>query len=122
MINVEFPAMRDEVISALRSLADPQHQLVRWGVSEPGVDYYDDLTLNVHVLYDDCKVLPDPSTTVGDVIVQGEVPALRALHEVLGPLLDGLGDSPDSEYISNSKWPSVVTAAQNALDAMRRSE
>lgn len=118
MSNVQNPEMRDEVLTALKALADPQHQRTRWGVEEPGVDYYDDLMVNVHILYDDCKVLPDPSTTVGAVIVEDEVPLLRALQDTLGPLLDEFGGSPDSTYMCDSRWPDVIAAARTALDAM----
>jgi hypothetical protein len=120
--SVEFPAMRDEVVAALRSLADPQHQRTHWGVSEPGVNYYDDLTLNVHILYDDSQVLPDPSAAVGAVLSEGEVDPLRTVHDALGPILDELGDRPDSDYLADTRWPAVVAAAQSALDAMRQSE
>jgi len=120
MINVQYPEMRDQLLSALQALADPRHQRTRWGVEEPGVDYYDDLMLNVHILYDDCKVLPDPSTAVGRVIVDDEVSALRALQQVLGPLLDELGSSPDGTYLSHPTWPDVIAAARTALDTMNK--
>lgn len=55
-----FPYMRDQVIVSLQSLANPSHQNVRWGRCEEGVNYYDDLTLNVHVRYDDCQRGADP--------------------------------------------------------------
>jgi hypothetical protein len=120
MSNVEFPAMRDEVISALQSLADPEYQRTRWGVSVPGDSYYDDLTLNVHILYDDTKVLPDPESTVGTVIVDSDVAGLAALENALRPLLDEFGDSPDVTYVSDPRWSDVVAAARNALEAMNR--
>ena len=118
MSNVQYPELRDQVLTALKALADPRHQRTRWGVEEPGVDYYDDLMLNVHILYDDCKVLPDPSTTVGAVIVEAEVPLLRALQDALGPLLDEFGGSPDSTYMCDPRWPGVIATARTALDAM----
>lgn len=93
---VQFPYMRDEVIGALRSLADAEHQRERWGVVEEGVNYYDDLTLTVNVLYDDTMVLPNPAGSVGAVIHAGEVEVLRKLGEELSPLLDAHGDEPDT--------------------------
>jgi len=120
--SVGFPAMRDEVIAALGSLADPQHQQLRWGVNEPGVNYYDDLTLNIHVLYDDSQVLPNPSAALGAVLHDEEVDAFLALHTALEPLLDELGDRPDRDYIADPRWPSVIAAARAALEAMRNSE
>jgi hypothetical protein len=118
---VEFPEMRDQVIASLQSLADPSHQEVRWGRYEEGVSYFDDLTLNVHVLYDDCQVLPDPSRSVGAVLYEDEVQALRGLNAALGPMLDDLRDSPDSDYLADPRWPQVVDAARAALDVMRSS-
>jgi hypothetical protein len=120
-LKVEFPELRNEVIAALRSLSDPEHQQSQWGRYEEGVNYYDDLTINVHILYDDCAVLPDPSPSVGSLLAEGEVPALRAVHDALGPLLHDLGDRPDCEYTSDDRWPSVVRAARAALDAMQES-
>jgi hypothetical protein len=112
--------MRDEVISALRSLSDPVHQRSRWGRYEEGVNYYDDLSLNVHILYDDCQVLPDPSAAVGTVLMAGEVEPLLGVDRSLSPLLDELADRPDSDYLEDPRWPSVVAAARDALDAMRQ--
>jgi hypothetical protein len=93
---VEFPELRDQVIASLQSLADPSHQKVQ------GVSYFDDLTLNVHVLCDDCQVLPDPSRSVGAVLYEDEAQALRGLNAALGPRLDDLRDSPDGELPSSS--------------------
>lgn len=118
-IDLRSPAMRDEVISALESLADPEYQRTRWGVAQADDSYYDDLTLNVHILYDDSKVLPDPTAIVGFVIVDAEVPALQALEHALGPLLDDLGDSSDDVYLADPRWPQVVTAARTALNTMK---
>ena len=76
---VTFPDMRLQVVAALRSLSDVPHQQARWARVEEGVDYYDDLTLNVHILYDDCAVLPEPGRSVGTIIYPQEVPALRRM-------------------------------------------
>jgi hypothetical protein len=111
--------MRLQVIAAVRSLSDQQHQEVNWGRVENGVSYYDDLTLNVHALYDDCMVLPEPSQAVPDVLHQEEVPALHDLGRALGPMLRDLGDRPDAEYLSDPRWPSVVQAAKVALGVMQ---
>lgn len=111
--------MRLEVIAALRSLSDRQHQESRWGRVEQGVDYYDDLTLNVHTLYDDCMVLPEPSQAVPDVLHHEEVPAIHDLGQALGPMLQDLGDRPDAVYLSDPRWPAVVQAAKAALGVMQ---
>lgn len=111
--------MRLQVIAAVRSLSDPQHQKGRWGRVDEGVNYYDDLTLNVHTLYDDCMVLPEPSQAVPDILHQEEVPAFHDLGSALGPMLQDLGDRPDAAYLSDLRWPSVVQAAKVALGVMQ---
>ncbi|WP_162799152.1 hypothetical protein [Nocardioides sp. 616] len=119
---VTFPDMRLEVISALRSLSDRHHQQTRWGKVEEGVNFYDDLTLNVHTLYDDCMVLPEPQAAVPDVIHDSEVPVFLELGSVLGPMLQDLGDAPDGAYMSDPRWASVVDAAGAALAAMQQAD
>lgn len=122
MSAAQFPAMRDEVIASLRSLSDTTHQREQWGRYDPEISYYDDLSLNVHTLYDDCEVLPDPAAAVPAVLREGDVSAFEALEAVLGPLLEQLGDRPDADYMSHPQWPEVVRAASAALAAMRASD
>ncbi|MGZ8750460.1 MAG: SCO4402 family protein [Pseudonocardia sp.] len=117
--SIRFPAMRQEVLSALESLSDRNHQAAAWGRHDRRAGRYDDLTLNVHILYDDCQVLPDPQTAVGAVLLAGETARLRHLHKALNPLLEDLGDSSDAVYLADPRWPSVVHAARSALDGMR---
>lgn len=114
--------MRLEVISAVRSLSDRQHQEAQWGRYESGVNYYDDLTLNVHVLYDDCAVLPQPHNAVPDILYEEEVPAFLDLEHALGPMISDLGDQSDDIYMSDPRWAGVLDAAGRALAAMRRCE
>lgn len=120
MSRIRFPDMRLQVITALKSLSDPQHQRLRWGRFEEGVTYYDDLTLNVHILYDDCMVLPHPQAAVPGVLHEAEVPAFLELERALGPMIQDLGDKPDKTYITDRRWTSVLNAAQGALLAMQR--
>lgn len=119
---IDFPEMRDEIREALRALSDPVHQQTRWGRYVEGVNYYDDLTVNVHILYDDTAVLPDPANAVGSVILEREVPALRVVGNAFGPLLHDIGDRPDSDYLADPRWPLVVQAARAALNVMNESE
>lgn len=119
---IRFPEMRLQIIAALRSLSDVQHQRARWGRVEEGVNYFDDLSLNVHVLYDDCAVLPDPGAAVGITIHSEEVLALAELELVLGPMLDDLGDAADEIYTKDPRWPAVVRAAGDALLVMKRAD
>ncbi|MET9897402.1 hypothetical protein [Streptomyces sp. NPDC006446] len=74
----------------------------------------------MHVLFDDSRVLDDPEPPVGEVLASArEVRAARELAEVLGPLIDELGDVGDEVYLASPRWPAVVMAAQNVLEAMR---
>ena len=114
--------MRLQVIAAVRSLSDPQYQKAWWGQVEEGVNQYDDLTINVHVLYDDCMVLPQPQSAVPDVLHDEEVPAFLALERSLGPMIQDLGDQADDAYTSDPRWPGVVDAARRALAIMQRSD
>ena len=83
------------------------------------VSYYDDLTLNVHVLYDDMRVLPSPEDAVPSLLHAAEVLPLRAVDSALGPLIRELGDSSDEAYLADPRWPHVVEAAKAALAVMR---
>lgn len=119
---VEFPSMRAEVIDALRALSDPKHQRAKWGKYESGVPYYDDLDVNVHILYDDAQVLPDPESAVPGLLYDSEVLALQAVDAVLGQLIQDLGDRPDAEYLADPRWQVVVRAAGEALTVMETSD
>ncbi len=117
---ITYPEMRLEVIEAVRALADPAHQHTRLGRYEEGVNYYDDLTLNVHTLYGDCMVLPDPQSAVPTLLYGEEVPAFQELEAALGPMLDDLRDAPDVAYLDDPRWSRVVASAGTALELMQR--
>ncbi|MBT2441831.1 hypothetical protein J7E93_17280 [Streptomyces sp. ISL-36] len=118
--NVEFPEARIQVVSALRSLADKQHQIRVWrdGVREPN-DAWDDLTMVVNMLFDDTRVLEDPVASVGQVLRNhAEAEALQGLANLLDSLIAQLGDSPDSSYLESPSWPAIIEAARAALNTM----
>ena len=108
---VEFPEMRAEVVGALRALSDPDYQRTRWGRYVDGVDYYDDLDLNIHILYDDCQVLPSPERAVPQILHEDEIPVLLAVEAALGPMIRELGDRPDAEDVADPRWAGVLSAA-----------
>lgn len=114
--------MRNQVIAALESMSDRRHQETRWGRVEEGVNYYDDLTLNVHILYDDTEVLPKPQAAVPDILFDSEVPAFQFMADALTPMLNDLGRRPDGDYMADPRWPGVIDAARSALSAMRLSD
>lgn len=114
---VEYPAVRAEVIGALRALADPEYQRRVW--LEP--NEFDSLTFAVDVLFGDSGVLPDPSRnarTVGAVVHESEVPALRRLGTVFDEVLNRLGGCTDDAYLDDAAWLGVVEAARAALGSM----
>lgn len=117
---VKYPHMRSEVIEAVRALSDPRYQGTSWGRHEEGVSFYDDFTLNVHILYDDCMVLPDPRVAVPDVLHAGEISAFIELERALGPMIQDLGEKPDGAYTNDPRWRRVVEAAASALLVMQR--
>jgi hypothetical protein len=114
---VELPAMRAQVVEALRALGDVEYQRASWGrVAADGS--FDDLALNVHILYDDCQVLPDPAIAVHAILREAEIDAFLQLEAALGPILDDLGDSKDEVYIRDNRWKEVARAARVAFQAM----
>ena len=120
MTSVEYPAMRREVMRALAAFSDRDYQERVWVPRNyPHLNFYDDLTQNVHVLYDDSQVLPDPESRGRWVLLPGdELDRLRALDSVLGPMIDELGEVSDAAYLQDSRWPSVISTASQALSAM----
>lgn len=119
---VGFPHKRENVVAAVRALSDVEYQRPRWGRFEEGIQFYDDLALDIHVLYDDNDVLPDPRRAVPAVLHQSEVGPLTRLGAVLAPLLDAYGDSAEEVYLRDPRWPDVVAAAGAALAAMERAD
>ncbi|MFE1592253.1 hypothetical protein [Nocardia sp. NPDC058705] len=122
MDTVQFPQMRATVLSALEALADPEYQQRVWLERRfPQERFYDDLDENIHALYDDCVVLPDPRDRIGTILIDDEeAAALVNLGRVLTPLIDDLGDASDSVYVGDARWSSVVAAARAAFAALAR--
>lgn len=116
MSRIRYPELRHEVIRSVEALADREYQERVWIRGEfPREPFFDDLTLNVHILFDDVQVLPDPADAVGDVLRPNEVASLAALGAALAPLLDELGDVGDAAYLAHPAWDRVISAAQGAL-------
>jgi hypothetical protein len=122
MNGVKYPAMRRRVMFALACLADREYQARVWVRREaPTPGYVDDFGEVVHALYDDCQVLPDPGGAVEWTLVEGdEIDALRRLGNVLTPLIDTIGDQPDTAYLAAPQWEDVVRHAAISLAAMVR--
>ncbi|MGC3953962.1 MAG: hypothetical protein QM804_06875 [Propionicimonas sp.] len=119
-VNEDFslPYMGQYVIDALESLSDAEVQS-RWGICEEGSGRYEDLDTSIHILYDDCEVLPNPERGIPSMLYGSEVAPLRALNEVFEPLIDELGGAPDEAYIKDPRWVDVMAAARVACELMR---
>jgi hypothetical protein len=118
MRSVRFPEMRSEVMRALQALADPDYQRRVWvNRVYPHPGFYDDFTLNIHILYDDTRVLEAPHEVVGSVLSSDlEAEAMARLAHVINSLFERVGtDLSDEDYLRQPEWSSVVEQAQAAL-------
>ncbi|MGW1878755.1 SCO4402 family protein [Streptomyces sp. NPDC001975] len=114
---VEFPDMRENVISAVRALADREYQERVWIQRiYPEDGYFDDFTLNINILYDDTLVLEDPASALGTILSsQQEVAVLTVLRSALDELLEREGtNKSDAEYLASPLWSAVVDSASAA--------
>jgi hypothetical protein len=119
--DVNFPEMRDEVRSALESLSDRDYQQRVWIEHRlPQPSYYDELKLEIHILFDDIDVCVDPDRWVGDVLFPAEVEPLRHLGQALDALLADPDLVTDADYLADPRWAEVIRQAQVALAVMNR--
>ncbi|MEU6565273.1 SCO4402 family protein [Nocardia nova] len=118
--DVRYPEARRSVLNSVAALADREYQQQVWvGRTYPHSGYFDDLDMNIHILYDDYSVLPNPAGATGDILVEGaEINRLKVLGAVLDAVIADLGDARDSEYLAHPRWSEVVSAAGAALSAM----
>ncbi|MET7339551.1 hypothetical protein [Nonomuraea sp. NPDC005650] len=113
--------MRNEVVGAVRALADPDYQKAVWIRREfPHPEYYDDFSLNIHILYDDSGVCEDPFGSIGSYLrSEREAEVVSQLADALNALLAVEGeDRSDSEYLGSPHWQAVVHAASTAYDVL----
>ena len=107
------------MVRAVQSLADPAYQQRVWIRREyPQNTFFDDLTQNVNILFDNTRVLPDPASAVGDILYPSEVASMTALGNVLDPLINELGNADDTQYLNHPQWPHVVHTAHAAYAAL----
>ena len=118
-VTVRFPSMRGYVMDALESLADLGLQARTWGVATFDPPHYDDLWVNIALLYDDTQVLPEPAGALGDVLLPADVDTLALLGSLLTPLLDAHRHQGSAAILADARWPAVVAAASAALTAMK---
>ncbi|MDT0486992.1 SCO4402 family protein [Streptomyces doebereineriae] len=121
MTDVEFPEMRENVLSAVRALSDAEYQNRVWIRREyPHEGYFDDFSLNLNILYDDTLVLEDPALALGKVLrSHEEVSVMAELAERIDLVLreEGSGRS-DAEYLRSRHWAGVLIAASRAYSVL----
>ncbi|MFJ1901697.1 MULTISPECIES: hypothetical protein [unclassified Streptomyces] len=120
---IDLPAMRGEVISAVRDLSDRAYQQRVWIDKKlPNPNYLASLTQVINVLYDDTLVLEDPAATLGKILrSESEVSAMERLSSNLNALLEEVPESEDDRpYLMSPRWSSVVSSAEAALRELLR--
>ncbi|MER6046642.1 hypothetical protein ABT168_04085 [Streptomyces sp. NPDC001793] len=117
---IRLPEMREEVVSAVRALADPEYQKRVWIERKyPNPGYFDDFTLNVNIL-GDATVLDDPYAAIGYTLAsEEEAQAMKGLSDRLLHIIEEVGsESPDSAFLASPLWDGIAEAARNALEVM----
>ncbi|MFG2971345.1 hypothetical protein ACGFZS_49595 [Streptomyces sp. NPDC048288] len=102
MTDIEFPEMRENILSAVRALSDAEYQERVWIRREyPRVGYFDDFTLNLNIIFDGTLVLEDPALALGKILrPQEEVTVMMDLVERIDLVLKAEGpDRSDAEYM-----------------------
>ncbi|MFF6998540.1 hypothetical protein ACFY93_26750 [Streptomyces sp. NPDC008313] len=117
LITVTLPEMRKSVLSAVRALSDKAYQERVWLDHDyPQEGYYDDFSMNIHILFDDTLVLDDPAASLGTVLkCQEEVEVMASLAAALENLFDREGGQrEDLDYVRSPLWDAVVRCASRA--------
>lgn len=114
---LEYPTMRDELISYLEGLSSADYQYRAW-VSRSDSDIaYDEFNYAVHFLYDDTDLATDPRSWIG-IVLRGENEA-RAISDVvksIDKVFDKYGTClADEDYLTKPEWADVIESSKNAL-------
>lgn len=119
MSEIRFPEMRNEIVRAVKALADPEYQWSAWIRRELPPGEYDEFTHRIHILYDDTQVLEDPDAAIGVYLrSQSEANAMRKLAQAIDSLFNELGtELSDEEYLRAPGWSSIVEAANAAFSS-----
>jgi hypothetical protein len=120
MSDIRFPDMRNEIVRAVKALADPEYQWSAWVRRELPPGRYDEFTHRIHILYDDTQVLEDPECAVGVYLRSvEEANVMRKLASAIDTLFDDLGtELSDEQYLRAPGWAAVVDAAKEALGVL----
>ncbi|WP_233585537.1 hypothetical protein [Micromonospora sp. BL1] len=109
MSEVRFPDLRNEMVRAVKALADPAHQWSAWVRRELPPGGYDEFTHRIHIFYGDTQVLEDPDAAIGIYLrSQEEADALRGLAQALDSLFHECGtelpDEPICGHLVGRQW------------------
>jgi hypothetical protein len=121
---VKNPDMRREVALALEHLADPNYQRRVWVERQyPSPNYYDDLSMAVHTLYDDTALGTDVQREIGATLAnEREALLVSEVVRALDDIFSEVGtDAADTTILASANWPRVVAAAAEASREISRS-
>ncbi len=118
---IRYPDMRREVALAVEHLADPEYQQRVWVErTYPSPNYYDDLNMTLHTLYDDTGIASDVQGEIGATLLnEREAGLVQEVVRALDDVLAEVGDrAPDGAILGSDGWPRVVAAAREAWREM----
>ncbi|MDC7818957.1 MULTISPECIES: SCO4402 family protein [Pseudomonas] len=114
---LEYPAMREELISYLEGLSSVDYQCNAW-VSRANPDIgYDEFNCAVHFLYDDTGLATN-ARSWGGIVLRGEceVTAISDVVKSINRVFDKYGTClVDAEYLTKPEWVDVVESSKRAL-------
>jgi hypothetical protein len=122
---LKYPDMRQELLDALRQLADINLQRKLWVNRDYDVDKFvygfDEI---VGLLYDDLGVDKNPSQAIGVFLLnENEAGLIQAVTQAIDRVrLDVGTEAADEEYIRSRAWPEVMKAASLAIDGLTRND
>ena len=120
VMSLRHPEVRRQILDALEAIADRDYQQRVWIKRRlPHDNFHDDLSTNIHILFDDTQVVSHADKQVGFSIYPEEIALLEDVGLRLGSLIDDLGDAEDSAYLAHPAWPEVVAAAGRAAQVIR---
>jgi len=121
---LEFPAMRRELVETMTSLSDRDYQQRVWiDKNYPRPNFFDDLTMTVNIFHDLIVNDDDFDQYIGAFLVSSdEATAVERVYRTLDALIDDLADSPDSRYLSDPRWTDVVSAAAQAKAVLNKTQ
>lgn len=114
---LEYPTMREELVSYLEGLSNYDYQCRAWVCRSESDMAYDELNYTIHFLYDDTDLATDPRSWIG-VVLRGEEEVM-AIFDVVKSI-DGVFDKygtllTDAEYIVKPEWVGVIESSKKAL-------